>query len=79
VEEIIGTFALVHLCVVTHSVNNDMRRVPFAIVSENTATNTYTLQVPSNASVTLPGYYWLYAMNSAGVPSEGFTVAVKSP
>jgi galactose oxidase len=72
-------FALVRLGVVTHTVNNDMRRVPLAIVSEVTATNTYTLQVPSNANVALPGYYWLYAMNSAGVPSEGTTVSVNSP
>jgi hypothetical protein len=72
-------FALVRLGVVTHTVNNDLRRVPLAIVSENTATNTYTLQVPSNANVALPGYYWLYAMNSAGVSSEGTTVSVNSP
>jgi galactose oxidase len=71
-------FAVVRLSIVTHTINNDLRRIPLAIETEVAATATYeyTLRVPSNPNVALPGYYWLYAMNSDGVPSEGATVAI---
>jgi Domain of unknown function (DUF1929) len=71
-------FAIVRLSAVTHTINNDLRRIPLPIETATIATNTYTLRVPSNPNVALPGLYWLYAINGDGVPSEGATVAVMS-
>ena len=67
------TFALVRLSSITHSVNNDMRRIP---LSASRSGNTFTLSVPSNPSVALAGAYYLFAMNSAGVPSIGADILI---
>ena len=52
----------------THTVNNDQRRVPLAIQSTS-GLNSYTLAIPSNPGIVLPGYYMLFALNAQGVPS----------
>lgn len=62
------SFALVRLSSVTHSVNNDARRIP---LSATRSGSTFRLTVPSNKRVALAGSYYLFAMNSAGVPSVG--------
>ena len=63
----INAFSLVRLGSTTHTVNNDQRRVPVQFTT--TGTNAYSLQLPSNPGVLLPGYYMLFAMNAAGTPS----------
>jgi galactose oxidase len=68
------SFALVRLAAVTHSVNNDMRRIPLS--STNMGGGSYMVNVSSNANVSLPGLYFLFAMNSEGVPSEAETVDI---
>jgi galactose oxidase len=64
----IDKFALVRLSSVTHSVNNDQRRIPleFRTFGMN---NVYSVKIPTSRGVAIPGYYMLFAMNSAGVPS----------
>ena len=61
------TFALMRLGAVTHTVNNDQRRVPLQIQSQNN--NQFNLLLPSNQNVLIPGNYFLFALNQAGVPS----------
>jgi galactose oxidase len=68
------TFALIKASAVTHSVNNDQRRVPLEIASQNGS--TFSLQIPSNTNVILPGFYFLFAMNADGVPSVGATIRI---
>lgn len=63
----INEFSLVRLSSVTHSTNNDQRRVPLAFTT--TGGNIYDLKIPSNRGVVLPGYYMLFAMNQQGTPS----------
>jgi galactose oxidase len=58
----------------THTVNNDQRRVPLQI--QSTSGNTYTLAIPSNPGIVLPGYYWLFALNAQGVPSVGAVILI---
>jgi galactose oxidase len=60
-------FSLIRLASTTHSVNNDQRRIPLAPTA--TSGTTYTLQTPVDPGVTLPGYYLLFALTAAGVPS----------
>lgn len=68
------TFALVRASAVTHSVNNDQRRIPLSIVSKNG--NSFSLKIPANKNVSLTGYYFLFAMNSNGVPSIGEDIRI---
>lgn len=70
----VHTFALVRTSTVSHSTNTDQRRFPLAIMSQ-TGTAA-TVQVPTNANVALSGFYYLFAMNSAGVPSVARDVQI---
>lgn len=71
----VTAFALLRLSSVTHTVNNDQRRVPLTFSS--VGTNTYRLNIPSSRGVVLPGYYMLFALNAAGTPSLARMVAVQ--
>lgn len=68
------TFAFVRLSAVTHSTNNDQRRIPLEVANDQTG--VFELQVPNNSAVALPGTYFLFAMNAAGVPSVAATVTI---
>ena len=70
-----ASFALVRLSAVTHSINNDQRRIPLQISARNG--NSYTLQLPADLGIILPGYYMLFALNANGVPSVSRTVRIQ--
>jgi YVTN family beta-propeller protein len=67
-------FALMRLGAVTHTVNNDQRRVPLEIT--NSSGNQFSLKLPANTSVLLPGNYFLFALNQQGVPSVAQTINI---
>jgi hypothetical protein len=69
------SFVMMRLSSVTHTVNNDQRRVPLAI--QSTTGSTYTLSIPADAGVALPGYYMLFALSAQGVPSAAATFQVQ--
>jgi galactose oxidase len=67
-----ATFALVRLGAATHSINLDQRRVALTAESHDEATSTvFQVRVPSSSVEVPPGPYWLFVMNSNGVPSVG--------
>jgi galactose oxidase len=70
----VASFVLMRLSSVTHTVNNDQRRIPLQIQSNSG--NSYVLTVPSNPGIVLPGNYWLFALNAQGVPSVAANVVV---
>lgn len=70
----VSSFALMRLSAATHSTNNDSRRIPLVPVS--TVDTTYNFILPK-ASICLPGTYFLFAMDDAGVPSIGETISVR--
>ncbi len=70
----VSAFALLRMSAITHTVNNDQRRVPLTISS--VSGTTYSLAVPSDPGVLLPGYYMLFALNASGVPSVSTVVLV---
>ena len=61
------TFSLIRMSAVTHGVNNDQRRIPLTPTS--VSGTTYTLQLPSDKGVLLPGNYMLFALDTNGTPS----------
>jgi len=73
----VSNFVLMRYGEATHSVDNDQRRIPLAIVSSSGT--TYTLAIPSDPGVVLPGPYMLFAINSSGTPSVATTVTVSTP
>jgi galactose oxidase len=67
-------FVLVRMSAVTHSVDNDQRRIPLAAVANGT---TYTLQLPDDKGVLLPGNYMLFALDADGTPSMAKTINIR--
>jgi len=63
----VSSFALVRMGSATHSVNTDQRRVPLSHIS--TGPNTYSVAIPGDPGVAVPGYYMLFALDGGGVPS----------
>jgi galactose oxidase len=61
------TFVLVRMTAVTHTVNNDQRRVPLTPATTNGT--SFTLNIPADAGVALPGNYLLFALDAQGTPS----------
>jgi galactose oxidase len=68
----VSQFALMRLSAVTHSLNTDQRRVPLDFTAA--AATDYTLAMPANAGIAPPGYYMLFALDGAGVPSLASTL-----
>jgi len=71
-----AAFSLVRFGSTTHGVNTDQRRVPLSGSSDG---HTYRLSTPGDAGKLLPGYWMLFALNSAGVPSIAKTIQVLLP
>jgi len=65
---------LIKLGTVTHAQNFGQRLVPLAFSTNGT---TLTSMLPGNPNLTPPGYYLLFIVNSAGVPSVGRMVQVQ--
>lgn len=67
-------FSLIRYGSATHTVNTDQRRIPLeAVVGTG---NTYTVTIPQDPGVALPGYWMLFALDSLGVPSVAKTVKI---
>ncbi len=74
-QEPVASFALMRLSATTHTVNNDQRRIP--LQPTETEKSTYTMPISSDPGIVLPGYYMLFAMNEAGVPSVAKTIQIR--
>ena len=72
----IERFNLLRISAVTRHHNGDQRLVPVSMSS--VAANDFELYLSQNANVLLPGAYWLYAIDSQGVPSIGHTIQILS-
>jgi galactose oxidase len=60
-------FALVRTSAVSHTVDNDQRRVP--LVSTAASPTSHRATIPSDPGVAPPGNYLLFALDNAGTPS----------
>ena len=70
----VSSFVLMRLPSVTHTVDNDQRRVPLQIHSSSG--NSYVLSLPPDPGTAPPGPYMLFAINSNGVPSTGRMIGI---
>jgi galactose oxidase len=59
-------FSIVRLGTATHSVNTDQRRIGLKPTASGSA---YTLTIPADPGIALPGHYMLFALDAKGVPS----------
>jgi galactose oxidase len=73
-DRAVTAFSVVRLSSSTHSVNNEQRRIPLKFAT--VGTNQYSLTLPNNRGVLVPGYYMLFALNQAGVPSVSRTIRI---
>jgi galactose oxidase len=71
----IGGVSLIRMGSVTHSVNSDQRRIPLTGLQVNG--KEYTVKLPTDSGVLLPGYYYLFVTNPQGTPSVAKTVQIK--
>ena len=72
----VTSMSLIRYGSATHTVDTDQRRIP--LTPRSTGANTYTVVVPSDPGIALPGYWMLFALNSAGVPSVAKTILIRS-
>ena len=68
-------FSLVRFASATHSVNTDQRRIPLSIKDQTGS--PYTVQIPPDSGIALPGYWMLFAIDIAGVPSVAKTIQIR--
>ena len=68
-----GYFSLIRMSSVTHSTNNDQRYLKLnpTLISGN----SYTMHI-EGANILPPGYYMLFAINAAGVPSIAKSIRI---
>ena len=70
-------FALIRMAGVTHSVDNDQRRVPLVPVLVRGTKYKYKLRLPASTGVLLPGNYMLFAMYADGTPSVAKIINIR--
>ena len=69
----VSQFAIVRMGTATHSVDTDQRRIALAPTA---VSGGYRLTIPADPGVALPGYWMLFAIDSAGVPSVATIVRI---
>ena len=69
----VTSFALIRLSSTTHAVNTDQRRIALTPTGSGTS---FTVTVPGDSGVALPGYWYLFALTSSGVPSVAKLVQI---
>ncbi|KAJ3953823.1 hypothetical protein N0V92_009691 [Colletotrichum tropicale] len=61
------TFSMIRVSATTHTVNTDQRRIPLD-GQDGGDGKSFSVNMPSDYGVVIPGYYMMFAMNEAGTP-----------
>ncbi|MCH8919986.1 MAG: DUF1929 domain-containing protein [Chloroflexi bacterium] len=72
----IAKVVLIRPAAVTHSVNMEQRYVEMEFVA---GSGVLTVQAPPSANLAPKGYYMLFVVNSAGIPSEATFILLGEP
>lgn len=70
----IANFTIIRYGSATHTVDTDQRLI--SLTPTSSSGTTYNLTIPGDAGVALPGYWMLFALNAAGVPSVATTIKI---
>jgi hypothetical protein len=70
----IDYFSMVKMSSTTHGLNTDVRYLRPAFTTAGA--NSYDVTLHSNPNVATPGYWMLFAVNAAGVPSEAHVLRI---
>ncbi|MEU0880962.1 discoidin domain-containing protein [Lentzea sp. NPDC005914] len=73
-DRAVKAFSLVRTSAVTHSVDNDQRRVPLS--STAISPTSHRVVVPSDLGIAPPGNYLLFALDNAGTPSVAAQIRI---
>jgi len=73
----VSSFELIRLSATTHTINTDQRRVPLTIASA--AANTYSVTIPAEPGIVVPGYWMLFALDANGTPSVAKIIKLIQP
>jgi len=73
-SEPIEYFSLIKMSSTTHGVNTDVRYLRPHVT--DLGVNNYQLSLHANPNVATPGYWMLFAVNAAGVPSEAEIIRI---
>jgi galactose oxidase len=71
-REVAG-FSVVRFGSATHSIDTDQRRIALAPTA---VAGGYTVAIPADPGVAVPGYYMLFALTAQGVPSIAKTIRI---
>jgi hypothetical protein len=74
-DNTVTALALMRLSAITHTTNNDQRRIPLQPTA--LGSGGYSVTLPADPGVLLPGYYMLFALNANGVPSTSTTIQIQ--
>jgi YVTN family beta-propeller protein len=74
-SDAVAKVVLIGASAVTHSFNTTQRRTELAFVQ---GANRLAIAMPTSANEAPPGYYVLFVLDTAGVPSSGLIIAVGS-
>ncbi|KAK3170315.1 hypothetical protein OEA41_009702 [Lepraria neglecta] len=69
----VTSFSIIRMSSTTHTVNTDQRRI--ALTPSGTTGTTYTLTIPADPGVALPGAWYIFAL-TGGVPSVSKTLKI---
>ncbi len=72
----VSRFTMIRLAGTTHGINTDQRFMDIEF-SANDNGSGYTLNLEDNPNILIPGIYWVFALNSEGVPSVGAILKIK--
>ena len=74
-SEVVGA-SLVRYGGATHSLNNDQRRIELKLQNAGKPKRYYA-SVPADGGIAIPGYWMLFVIDAAGVPSNAMNVKIE--
>lgn len=72
-------FSMVRASSTTHAVNTDQRHFALAFTKGKRAGFSYEATVESDPGLALPGFWYVFAITAAGVPSVATFVQITPP
>jgi galactose oxidase len=74
-DRAVTAFSIVRMGTATHSVDTDQRRI--ALTPSGPSTDgSYSLTIPADRGVAVPGYWMLFALDADGVPSVAKVIRI---